>query len=81
MRHTLEGVLEIVGWRRRDETGVNPTEIGVPSIINHVNKHDSESSVAVVRYLVVEGYMFQGVGVRGLRDRGTLVSREPFRRI
>ena len=34
-QRTLEGVLEMVGWRRRDETGVKPTEIEVPSI-NHV---------------------------------------------
>ena len=31
-QRTLEGVLEMVGWRRRDETGVKPTEIEVPSI-------------------------------------------------
>ena len=37
--------------------------------------------MAVVRYLVVEGYMFQGVGVRGLRDKEPLVAQAHFRRI
>ena len=78
VRHTLKGVLETVGWQRRDETGVKPTEIGVPSTLTHVNKH--ESSVAVVRYLVGEGYMFQGMGVRGLGDKKPLVARARFRR-
>ena len=41
LRLTLKGVLEMVGWRRRDETAVNPTEIGVPSTMNDVNKHES----------------------------------------
>ena len=29
--HTLEAVLEMVGWRGRDETAVKPTVIGVPA--------------------------------------------------
>ena len=41
VRHTLRGVLEMVGWRRRDETGVKPTLIGVPSSISHVNKQEA----------------------------------------
>ena len=41
VRHTLKGVLEMVGWRKRDDTGVKPTLIGVPSSIGHVNKEEA----------------------------------------
>lgn len=41
VRHTAEGVLEAVGWRGRDETGVNPTEIGAPSTINRAISLDT----------------------------------------
>ena len=78
-RHTVKGVLETVEWRIRDETGVKPTAIGIPSPINHVNKH--ESYVAVVIYLVGEGYIFQGMGIRGLGDKEFLIARRHFRGI
>jgi len=38
---TLEGVVEAVGWRSRAETGVKPTDIVVPSTINHVKRRES----------------------------------------
>jgi hypothetical protein len=70
----------MVGWRRRDETGVKPTEIGVASTKpNHgEQKHEWQSRRI---NLVGEGYMFQGVGVRGLEDKEPLVARARFRRI
>ena len=79
-QRTLEGVLlEMVGWRRRDETGVKPTEIEVPSI-SHVN--DTNHSLVVVRrYLVGEGYMFQDMGVPGLGYKERLVAQAHFRHI
>lgn len=78
VRHTAEGVSEAVGWRRRDETGVNPTEIGVPSTINRVISLDMYHEWKSL-YLVGEGHMFQGTGIHGLGDKELRAVRANFR--
>ena len=70
-QHTSAGVFEIVGWRGRAERGVKPTEIGVPSIIKHVNTVPTND--IAVRYLDGEVCMFLGQDIRGLGDKEPLV--------